>query len=199
VVWISQIPLTSYVIQDGYPSDLPFPCTSERDVNSITSIARREYLDENLLQNARWTISVWTAEFPNLREVHIHVLLRREEYLGSDEERNEFLSSVISHLQDDPETPVPEDEDQDGSIIQLATTDLGIQRDQVRDEITDYLSNRLNGVLEAQEEEVKRRIDFTLQMPTNAEVDWMYGAGCCSPWGKPWRRCHALGEWEGIP
>ena len=19
------------------------------------------------------------------------------------------------------------------------------------------------------------------------------------PWGKPWRRCHALGEWEGIP
>jgi hypothetical protein len=110
--------------------------------------------------------------------------------VGSDEERDETLSSVIAWLENDPVTTVRENEDRDGSVIEPATTDTGAHRDE---------AGVLSDDLEAQEVELKRRIDFTLHMTTMDEVDWMYGVASCPPWGKPWRRCHAFGEWEGIP
>ena len=73
-------------------------------MNSITSIACCERFDDHLLRNARSTILSATAEYPNLREVYIHVLPRRGEHVGSDEERDETLSSVIAWLENNPTT-----------------------------------------------------------------------------------------------
>jgi hypothetical protein len=102
-------------------------------------------------------------------------------------------------LENDPAAAIPEDEDRDRSIIEPATNNnLVAQGNEGGDEIIVPLSNIFNGDLEAQEVEVKRRVDFTLQMTMMDEVDWIYGAASCHPWGKPWRRCLALGEWEGL-
>jgi hypothetical protein len=41
--------------------------------------------------------------------------------VGSNEERDETLSSVIAWLENDPATTVPKDENRDGGIIKPAT------------------------------------------------------------------------------
>jgi hypothetical protein len=87
-------------------------------------------------------------------------------------------------LENDPATTLPEDEDRNGGIMEPATNNnLGAQGNEGRDVMIVPLSNIFNGDLEAQEVKVKRRVDFTLQITTMDEVDWMYGAASCPPWG----------------